>query len=63
MDLCKYKSIYVIFVYVAGNYGNDIYKIFLIGVMIMRQLNIPDIDLKKELSKCDSMEDLVGKNG
>lgn len=29
----------------------------------MRELNIPDIDLKKELSKCDSMEDLVGKNG
>ena len=31
--------------------------------MIMRELNIPDIDLKKELNKCDSMEDLVGKNG
>ncbi|PRR79654.1 Transposase, Mutator family [Clostridium liquoris] len=29
----------------------------------MRELNIPDIDLKKELNKCDSMEDLVGKNG
>lgn len=29
----------------------------------MKGLNIPDIDLKKELSKCDSMEDLVGKNG
>lgn len=29
----------------------------------MPELNIPDIDLKKELSKCKGMEDLVGKNG
>lgn len=29
----------------------------------MKQLQIPDIDLNKELSKCKSMEDLVGKNG
>ncbi|MBC2582967.1 IS256 family transposase [Clostridium sp. DJ247] len=29
----------------------------------MNSLEIPDIDLKKELSKCKSMEDLVGKNG
>lgn len=29
----------------------------------MRGLNIPQIDLNKELSKCESMEDLVGKNG
>lgn len=29
----------------------------------MNALEIPDIDLKKELSKCKSMEDLVGKNG
>ncbi len=29
----------------------------------MRELNIPQIDLNRELSKCESMEDLVGKNG
>ncbi|MCT8975097.1 IS256 family transposase [Clostridium sp. CX1] len=29
----------------------------------MKQLQIPDIDLNKELNKCKSMEDLVGKNG
>lgn len=29
----------------------------------MNVLEIPDIDLKKELKKCSSMEDLVGKNG
>ena len=29
----------------------------------MNVLEIPDIDLKKELKKCNSMEDLVGKNG
>jgi putative transposase len=29
----------------------------------MNALEIPDIDLKKELSKCKSMEDLVGTNG
>lgn len=29
----------------------------------MNLLEIPDIDLNRELSKCNSMEDLVGKNG
>jgi putative transposase len=29
----------------------------------MNALEIPDIDLNKELSKCKSMEDLVVKNG
>jgi putative transposase len=29
----------------------------------MKELEIPDIDLKKELNRCRSMEDLVGKNG
>jgi transposase-like protein len=29
----------------------------------MNSLEIPDIDLNKELSKCKSMEDLIGKNG
>jgi putative transposase len=29
----------------------------------MADITIPDIDLKKELNKCKSMEDLVGKNG
>jgi putative transposase len=29
----------------------------------MKQLQIPNIDLNKELNKCKSMEDLVGKNG
>jgi putative transposase len=29
----------------------------------MADINIPDIDLKRELNKCKSMEDLVGKNG
>lgn len=29
----------------------------------MSGLELPDIDLNKELSKCKSMEDLVGKNG
>lgn len=29
----------------------------------MKELNIPDIDLKKELKTCKSAEDLVGKNG
>jgi transposase-like protein len=29
----------------------------------MPDINIPDFDLNKELSKCRSMEDLVGKNG
>lgn len=29
----------------------------------MKQLQIPNIDLNKELNKCKSTEDLVGKNG
>ena len=29
----------------------------------MAELDIPDIDLKSEINKCKSMEDLVGKNG
>lgn len=29
----------------------------------MKELNIPQIDLNEELSKCRNMEDLVGKNG
>jgi transposase-like protein len=29
----------------------------------MKNLVLPDIDLNKEISKCESMEDLVGKNG
>ncbi|AKN29704.1 transposase [Clostridium carboxidivorans P7] len=29
----------------------------------MKQLQIPDIDFNKELNKCRSMEDLIGKNG
>jgi transposase-like protein len=29
----------------------------------MKALEIPDIDLKKELSRCKDMDDLVGKNG
>lgn len=29
----------------------------------MKELDIPEIDLKKELKGCKSMEDLVGKNG
>jgi transposase-like protein len=29
----------------------------------MKQLQIPNIDLNKELNKCKSIEDLVGKNG
>jgi putative transposase len=29
----------------------------------MKNLDIPDIDLSKELKKCKSMEDLVGKDG
>jgi transposase-like protein len=29
----------------------------------MKDLNLPDIDLNKELKKCSSMEDLVGKDG
>jgi transposase-like protein len=29
----------------------------------MPDINIPNFDLNKELSKCKSMEDLVGKNG
>lgn len=29
----------------------------------MKELDIPDIDLKKELKRCKSMEDLVGKDG
>jgi hypothetical protein len=29
----------------------------------MNTLVIPNIDLNKELSKCNSMEDIVGKNG
>lgn len=33
------------------------------GEREMKQLQIPDIDLNQELSKCKSMEDLVGKNG
>lgn len=33
------------------------------GEKKMRQLQIPDIDLNKELNKCKNMEDLVGKNG
>lgn len=33
------------------------------GEIEMRQLQIPDIDFNKELNKCRSMEDLIGKNG
>jgi transposase-like protein len=33
------------------------------GEKEMKQLQIPDIDLNKELNKCKNMEDLVGKNG
>ena len=29
----------------------------------MKNLVLPDIDLNKEVNKCSSMEDLVGKNG
>lgn len=29
----------------------------------MKNLVLPDIDLNKEINKCESMEDLVGKNG
>jgi putative transposase len=29
----------------------------------MKQLEIPEIDLNKELNKCKNMEDLIGKNG
>ena len=29
----------------------------------MNTLQMPDINLDKELSKCKNMEDLVGKNG
>lgn len=29
----------------------------------MREIQMPDIDLNKELSKCKNMEDLIGKNG
>lgn len=29
----------------------------------MRNVQIPDIDLNKELSKCRNMDDLIGKNG
>lgn len=29
----------------------------------MRELNVPQIDLNRELNKCRNMEDLVGKNG
>lgn len=35
----------------------------MIGENKMKQLQIPDIDLNKELNKCRSMEDLIGKNG
>ena len=33
------------------------------GVKNMNAIELPDIDLNRELSKCQSMEDLVGKNG
>lgn len=33
------------------------------GVKQVKELVLPDIDLKKELNRCKSMEDLVGKNG
>jgi transposase-like protein len=33
------------------------------GEKKMKELDIPEIDLTKELKKCRSMEDLVGKNG
>lgn len=33
------------------------------GVKVMKDLDIPEIDLNRELKKCKSMEDLVGKNG
>lgn len=33
------------------------------GELVMKELDIPDIDLKKELKRCKSMEDLVGKDG
>ena len=29
----------------------------------MNALEIPDINLNKELSKCKDMEELIGKNG
>lgn len=29
----------------------------------MRELEVPDIDLKAEIKKCKTMEDIVGKNG
>lgn len=29
----------------------------------MKAIEVPDIDLKEELSKCKDMEDLIGKNG
>ena len=29
----------------------------------MKELKLPDVDLNKELNKCKSMEDLVGKDG
>jgi hypothetical protein len=47
----------------AGIYGNNNYKIFLRGEKNMNTIEMPDIDLNRELSKCESMEDLVGKNG
>lgn len=61
--MCKNKSAYTLFVFVAGIYGNNNNKIFFSEVINMRELQMPNIDLNKELSKCKNMEDLVGKNG
>jgi hypothetical protein len=33
------------------------------GGKTMNALKMPDIDLNKELKRCNSIEDLVGKNG
>jgi len=38
-------------------------KYFLERNKKMREIQMPDIDLNKELSKCKNMEDLIGKNG
>ena len=38
-------------------------KYFFKGGKNMNALEMPDMDLDKELSKCRNMEDLVGKNG
>lgn len=38
-------------------------KIFLLEEEKIKELNIPNIDLKEELKSCKTMEDLVGRNG